>query len=88
MNQGARVKQFEFKCLNIELSIELGVCGEEYLKPTIEKEAIDLVGADSATNVIARFDQYGRSPRLVQRHRTRQPCETGSNDDNWSIGEG
>jgi hypothetical protein len=36
MNQCTRVKQFEFKCLDVELSIELGVCGEEHLKPSVE----------------------------------------------------
>jgi hypothetical protein len=66
--------------IEIDLTLEFRICGEENLESSVEPEPVHDVRANSSTNVVLRLE-YRHVERLcVEVSCSREPCEPCSDD--------
>ena len=68
----AGVEAPQIELVDAELMVRFGVCGEQHLETTIEKESIDSVGTNSTADRIGRFEDLDVEPAPVQEPRARR----------------
>jgi hypothetical protein len=60
--------------------MHLRVGGERDLEAAVEREAVDVIGAHTATDAVARLVHLHRDSRLVQRDGAREARQAGADD--------
>ena len=71
-DERARIERSEVERCHVELAVHLGICGERDLETAVEREAVDVVGADSAADAVARLVHLHGDPGVVERDGARQ----------------
>jgi hypothetical protein len=82
------VERLQVERCHVELAVHLGVGGERHLEAAVEGEAVDVIGAHTTADAVARLVHLDRDPRLVQRHGARQACQPGADDGHRLVGSG
>jgi hypothetical protein len=75
----------EVQVLDVEHLGHFRVGGEKNLKPSVEEEAVDVIGADSPPNTVGRFKDSDGSPGLMEVHGGGESCKAGANNHNIDV---
>ncbi len=80
-NRGDRASKFsKVELIKVEPAIQLWVGRKQNLKTTIKNEAVDVVGTNSATDVIGSLNHLNANSGSDQGTSTRQSGKTCSHD--------
>lgn len=86
VDEGAGVEFLEAERFVVEEGLSFRVGGDEDLEPAIEEEAVDEVGADTATNAVGGFKEEEWDVFGAEVGGGGQACQASSDDDDSSFG--
>src|SRR4029079_8992603 len=72
----------------VEHPLGFGIGRQQKLKPAVESEAVERVGADTAADAVGRLENLKGKADLSKPPRTREPRKAGPDDENvWLAHE-